>query len=245
MKVDAVRDAALPAKLEADARALYLCMFVAHGRQPERLVVACVLVIPDPNERLLEKLDDGGEHLLAAKAGAVQVCGGSLADPRQHLRERNEAAVFHFVAQLPPSRMIPVLFASAGVAAGGLQVAERMRTDPDIAPGGRDDEGRNSLEDVSLGYATAVGPDIAFGTHSSDARYGRIVDIMQPCHIRRGDWIEGRCFSNGASHPPAGLFRLLTSDDKPKPRLGQCSRSVRRHDATGSKIVAAMPSLMD
>jgi hypothetical protein len=67
-----------------------------------------------------------------------------------------KAPIFHFVAQFPPSRVIPVWLASAGVAAGGLQTAERMRTDPDVAPGRANDEQRDSLEDLSLGHATAA-----------------------------------------------------------------------------------------
>ena len=42
--------------------------------------------------------------------------------------------------------MIAVLFATFGVAASGLDVAEFAEADPDVGPGGRNDQGAGAIE---------------------------------------------------------------------------------------------------
>src|SRR5579871_1811069 len=69
LQIDRVPDAALPAKFEVHSRSVDARVRVAHRRQTERMVLARVLFVADTNERLLEELDDGREHLLAREPG--------------------------------------------------------------------------------------------------------------------------------------------------------------------------------
>src|SRR5262245_66222131 len=73
------------------------------------------------------------------------MAGHAAADARERLRERDETAVLHFVADLAPTREITILFAAACVATGRLQVAARIRADPHIGPRRRDHQRSNSV----------------------------------------------------------------------------------------------------
>ena len=71
---------------------------------------------------LLQQLDDGGEHLLTRQAGR-QVGGRADGEAGQRRGEGEQAAVLRLVADFAPARVIAILLAAAGVAAGGLDVA--------------------------------------------------------------------------------------------------------------------------
>ncbi len=133
-------DLALAAEFEPHGRAVDLRVLLTQRREAERLVVPRILLVADANERLLEQLHDGGKDLFARQAGAAHVGGRARANARQGLSERDQAAVFHFVAHLSPSRVITILLASARIAAGRLQVAVRIRADPNVRPRRGDDE---------------------------------------------------------------------------------------------------------
>src|SRR5262249_43971302 len=120
LKIDRMLHAALPAKLEPDGRALDLRVLVAHGRQADGTVLLRVLLVADANEGFFEQLDHRGKHLFTGEAPPFQVGVGPPADSGQGAGESDELAVFHFVADVTPARVIPILFAAARVAAGRL-----------------------------------------------------------------------------------------------------------------------------
>ena len=62
-------------------------------------------------------------------------------EPNSSMRSNFEA-----VAERPPVRVVEVLLAAAGVAAGGLQVSPRVRADPDRGPGRRNAERPDARE---------------------------------------------------------------------------------------------------
>ncbi len=134
LEVDLVLDAVLAAEVEADRRAANLDVLVVHRRQPERMVVAGVLLVADANQRRLQQLDRGREHLLARQAALAQMTGDGATNLGQRFRERDDAFVFVLVLSLAPPRVVAILLAAAGVAAGGLQVSVRRRADPDVFP---------------------------------------------------------------------------------------------------------------
>jgi hypothetical protein len=102
--------------------------------RPNDLLSRAYSSLPTRMSVLLEKLDDGREHFLARQILAPQMAGHAGADARERLRERDETAVLHFVADLAPARVITILLAAPRVATGRLQVAARIRADPDIGP---------------------------------------------------------------------------------------------------------------
>ena len=124
---DVVELARLALEAEPDRRAGDSRVAVAQRRQAERLVVARVLVVADADQRLLEELHHGRHDLRARQAGRRDVGVGPAAQRRQRRGEIEDAVVLRFVADLAPARVIAMLLAAARVAAGGLQVAARIR----------------------------------------------------------------------------------------------------------------------
>src|SRR5262245_5668925 len=59
-----------------------------------------------------------------------------------------------------PARVVQVLPATAVVAAGGLDVAGRVRADPHVLPGRRDHQIADALQDLGVGHALAVGVEV-------------------------------------------------------------------------------------
>jgi hypothetical protein len=88
---DVVRDTALASKLKVNTRAIHLGVAIAHGRQTERVVVASILVATNADQRFLEELDDGGQHLLAWQARPAQIRSRPFADSRERGRECDQA----------------------------------------------------------------------------------------------------------------------------------------------------------
>jgi len=110
---------------------------VLHGRQTEGIVLAGIFFVSNANQADLSS-DDGGEDFFprqTAKAKSrLRVCGaGQRAAKREH-----PGILFH--PDLAPAEVIAMLFAPAGVAASRLEVTLGIRTNPDVAPGGRNDE---------------------------------------------------------------------------------------------------------
>src|SRR5262245_55394332 len=83
------------------------------------------------------------------------------ADLRKRLRERDQVVVLRFVSYLPPARVVAVLLAAFSVAAGGLDVAARRWTDPDIGPGRRDRERLDAAQIFDISDNVTVGSDVA------------------------------------------------------------------------------------
>ena len=134
VEIDLVLHAALASEREPHAAAADLDMRVPQRRQAERLVLPRVFVVADPDERLLEQLDDRGQDLVLRQSGTPQVGVGAAAHARQRLREADQAVVLRLVADLAPPRVIAILLAAARVAAGGLKMAARVGRDPDVLP---------------------------------------------------------------------------------------------------------------
>ena len=127
------------------------------GGEPVRLVLRRVGLVADADERLVEQLDDEREHLLARQAAAPQVGVDRLADVGQDLAELRELAELVGVADLPPARVVAVLLAAAGVAAGGQDVAVLRRADPHVGPRRRDRDRRDAGPFLRVGDDRAVG----------------------------------------------------------------------------------------
>src|SRR5207248_2679096 len=108
--------------------------------------------------------------------------------------EGDEAVVLGFVADGAPARVVAELFATAGVAAGGLQVAVGARADPDVGPRRRDDEGADALEVGGAADGLAVGAEVAerfAAPHAADA--GCVVArVPQPRRLRRPHGVLAR-----------------------------------------------------
>src|SRR6266702_5028209 len=121
---------ALAPKAEVHVRADHFNMSVSQGRQAEGAVLLSILLIADPDSGLLEEPDYRRQHLLPRHARPFQVAVGLLADFWQGRGKGQHPVVLDGVANLPPARVIAILFASPSVASGRLQVAARVGADP-------------------------------------------------------------------------------------------------------------------
>ena len=150
----------LPRNWKRSFEPVHLDVAVAHGGEPERAVLARVLLVADADVRRVEEPDDGGEHALAAQVGPAQVAVDARADPRQHLAEGDGALVLGGVACLAPALVVAVLLAPASVAAGGLDVAVGDRADPDVGPRRRHRDVGDALDLRRLPDRPAVDADV-------------------------------------------------------------------------------------
>jgi hypothetical protein len=173
--------AALAAELEPKRRSGDADVSVTHRGQPEGAVVASVLGVPDPDRGRLEEPDDGGHHLLPRQPRPGQVALDRGTDARERPTEADEPAVLRVVAHHPPARVITVLLPPARVTAGGLNVATRIRADPDIGPRRRDGESLDPAPPIEVANGAAVGPDVdevAPGPAPANTRR-RVADVVE------------------------------------------------------------------
>src|SRR5436189_5424428 len=115
-------------------------MSILQSGKTERFIFTRILFVANPNEASLEKLDDRREHFLPRQAAPSQIFLEPSANFRERFSEIDQSIVFVLVAYFPPALVISILFASPGIASGGLDVSIRRRTDPDITPRGRNSE---------------------------------------------------------------------------------------------------------
>jgi hypothetical protein len=146
VQIDVVLHAALPAERESYALAVDLDMPIAHGCEPVRAIRSSVFVVAHPDQGLLEQPHHRGEHFLARQTGTPQIVGRLPAHARQRLREPNEPVIFRLVSNDPPFRVIAILLAAARIASGRLEMAARIRTDPDVRPRRGDYERADTAE---------------------------------------------------------------------------------------------------
>ena len=158
-QVDLVLHAGLAVEVERDRRALDVDVAVAHRGQPVRFVLFRVLVVADADQRRFQQVHDRRDDLLLRQSALVQVLIDPLTDFRQRLPELDHVLVLRLFADLAPFLVIAVLLAPLAVTAGGLEMAVRLRADPDVGPRRRDDERLDALQRAFVG--DAVTPRIA------------------------------------------------------------------------------------
>lgn len=115
-------------------------MAVAHGGKSEGMVRSGVFIAADPDEGGLQQPGDGGEHFFPRQALARQIALHASANLRQGVAEGDHITVLCGVALGAPVLMVSILLPPSRVPASGLQVAICAGTDPDILPGGGDDQ---------------------------------------------------------------------------------------------------------
>src|SRR6185312_2437679 len=91
-------------------------------------------------EPAVEQPHRARQNASAVDLGAFEVVRDALAQLRQRAGEAGHVVELLGVAALAPALVVQVLLASGGVDARRLQVAERVRADPDVLPRRRDAE---------------------------------------------------------------------------------------------------------
>src|SRR5260370_2577736 len=131
-------------------------VWVAGRGETERSVVARVLLVADPRIRHLEQSHDGRDHLLAGQAWLPKVTSDAPPDSWQGASEADHARKLVCIANRAPCRVVQRLLAAPSVAAGGLEVTPRPRGNPDILPGGPNDQIPDPLPGGVIGDPPAV-----------------------------------------------------------------------------------------
>ena len=127
------------------------------------MFLARVLFVADADQGDFHEGDDGGEDFFARQAGLLEVLVDAFANGREGFGEESHALVLSLVADFAPARVITALLAAAGVASGGLEVSVGDGADPDVGPGGWDDEGLDAGEGVTVADGLVVGVGVTEG----------------------------------------------------------------------------------
>src|SRR5215218_9065622 len=125
-------------------------MLAVHRRQPVGLVRLAVVLRPDPEEAPVEQAHGAGKHALAHEAAAAEMSFRRSPELREGAREPDHLVELLLVPSLAPGAVVDVLAPPRGVRADCLNVAERVRADPDIPPGRRYDQLADPLQHFVL-----------------------------------------------------------------------------------------------
>jgi hypothetical protein len=147
---------ALALKLEADFGAFDPDMAVAQRRQAVAAVAPRIISVADADQRRFEQMDRRRQNFFARQPALAHVGVDPRADRGKHARKTQYPLVFGLFAARSERRMIPILLASPQIAPCGLDMAVRRRADPDIRPGGRNDETAQPRQPGLVGDALAA-----------------------------------------------------------------------------------------
>ncbi len=209
-------DAALAAKVKPHRVAAHLHVPVAQRGEPVRPVLARVSRIAHANQRHVQQVDHGGQHLVARQARCRQLRGHRLAYARQRCSERQQPAVLVRIAEGPPVGVIAVLLAAPGVATGRLQMAVRVRTDPHIGIGRRDRQLVDARDDGGIADALAARIEVDEAAALAPPRVAgpRVVDIAQGLRQR---FCGKGCAGGGCRRRVGGAFHDGCPEVCPRP----------------------------
>ena len=148
---------------------------VAQRRQSVALVVARIFGVPDAHPCGVEEAHHDGQNLFARQARERKVQAQPSAQTGQRFREIGHPLEFLPLAQKAPLRVIAILLAATRVAARRLDVATRIRADPDVVVRGRNREARNALDFCRLGQRSTVGElilEMLAAAKTANSRHG-------------------------------------------------------------------------
>lgn len=140
------RLAALAFEMEFELSPFHFDVVVLESSQPVALVVLGVAVVSHPDERRLQKMHDGGEHLFARKPPERHVLGEGSTDRRQAICKFHHVLVFRALAYFAKGSVVAILFSAPCIAPRCLEMPVGLGAYPHIRPGGRDRELADAFE---------------------------------------------------------------------------------------------------
>src|SRR5690242_11165915 len=120
--------------MKAEAGSVHLHMTISQSGESEGFIVPCVSFVSHADVAHLQEPYDRGQDLVPGQARQGEIPLHATADSRQHFSESDHARELGFVANFPPPWMVTALFSSAIIASGGLQMACRIRANPNLLP---------------------------------------------------------------------------------------------------------------
>lgn len=121
-----------------------------HRGQAIGSVLLGVALGPDAEEPAIEQPDGAGEHALAPERPAAEMPFRGLAQAGQGPREAHHLVELLPVSALPPGGVVEVLSPARCIRPDRLDVAVRIRADPDVGPRRRDHESPDAVERLPL-----------------------------------------------------------------------------------------------
>ena len=115
----------------------------------------------DAEHAEVDQPDHAGHDPVAGQAAVPQVVRGGRPQPGQRVGEPEHVPELLGVALLPPEPVVEVLEPALAVGARGLDVAERVRRDPDVRPGGRDPQRPDPVQRRGVGDLRAGRVEVA------------------------------------------------------------------------------------
>src|SRR5205085_476101 len=131
---DVDRLAALADEVEMETIPVDVHVAAAQRRQPERLVVACVLLVADADERLVQHAHDRSDDARACERRLAEIVVHLTSDRAKGRTKLGEAFELRVVAAGAKRRVVAVLLTAARVATRRLNVPVRVGTDPHLRP---------------------------------------------------------------------------------------------------------------
>ncbi len=159
-QAQSVMNAAFAAKLELDRRPRHADVTATQRGKSERVILARVFFVADSNPADLEQSHDCGQDLFTRQPGQGQIAIDLTPNGRQLFAERQHPVVFGCVTNLAPALVIPMLLPASGISTGRLNVAVGQRTDPNVAPCGRNRKRADALELLGVADDLAGGVGI-------------------------------------------------------------------------------------
>ena len=147
---DVVRFARLPGESEMQGGGTNVDVVVAKRCYPVGIVGTGVFVVADSDQRVVEQPNGGGDNTLERQLVLPHVGLDSFPEIRKCVAEADERLELRFVPGALPIVVVAILLAIAGIAPGCLDVSPRVDAEPNVGPGGRNDETPESIEGVGV-----------------------------------------------------------------------------------------------
>src|SRR5690606_16013403 len=160
------------------------------GGQAVRIVRLRVLSAPDPDQGPIQDRHRQGDYLVLCQTSAAQVLFDPLSQNGQAFGELSHSIELGGVAGFFPIRVVDVLLAVRIVLAGGQQVATPVCGDPDVGPGGGNDQ-RLDPAAVVVADRLAVLVDVAEALAAPDPPMAGCL-VVDPAQAGAGGEIERR-----------------------------------------------------
>src|SRR5205085_8161808 len=171
--------------IEYDCRRLKRDVLLADRGEADASVVVCVLLAADPEHPDVEQAHGAGQNLLKAHLIALQIGGHPATKLRKQSGEEQHALELLTVPVLAPARVVQVLLATGRIYSGRLEMAARVRADPDVPPRRRDRQVAQALEGLRLAQPPPVLAHVYEAASAPDPPEARLRAIRAPdpvCH---------------------------------------------------------------